>query len=62
MIEENNQTGLEIAVIGMSGRFPGAKSNDEFWNNLRNGVEFISFFSPQELADSRVSPGLFIDK
>jgi acyl transferase domain-containing protein/acyl carrier protein len=58
MIEENSQTGLEIAVIGMSGRFPGAKNIDEFWNNLRNGVESISFFSTQELAETQVSPGL----
>jgi|GEM_PF-3789314 len=34
----------EIAVIGMAGHFPGAKNIDEFWNNLKNGVESISFF------------------
>ena len=28
------ETGLEIAVIGMAGRFPGAEKIDEFWNNL----------------------------
>jgi acyl transferase domain-containing protein len=40
---------LEIAIIGMSGRFPGAKNIDEFWQNLRDGIESISFFSEQEL-------------
>ncbi|MEH2211070.1 non-ribosomal peptide synthetase/type I polyketide synthase [Nostoc sp.] len=40
---------LEIAIIGMSGRFPGAKNIDEFWQNLQDGVESISFFSEQEL-------------
>jgi acyl transferase domain-containing protein len=49
-------TGLEIAVIGMSGRFPGAKNIEEFWNNLKNGVESISFFSSEELEEAGVSP------
>ncbi len=47
--ENKTVTGLEIAVIGISGRFPGAKNIDEFWNNLKNGVESISFFSNKEL-------------
>ncbi|MGB3205431.1 MAG: beta-ketoacyl synthase N-terminal-like domain-containing protein [Crinalium sp.] len=38
-----------IAIVGMSGRFPGAKNVDEFWYNLQNGVESISFFSEEEL-------------
>ncbi|WP_163871108.1 non-ribosomal peptide synthetase/type I polyketide synthase, partial [Myxococcus eversor] len=38
-----------IAIIGMAGRFPGAKSVDEFWHNLRGGVESISWFKPEEL-------------
>ncbi len=49
-------TGLEIAVIGMAGRFPGAGDLDEFWDNLINGVESISFFTRQELAGSGVDP------
>ncbi|MGD2085539.1 MAG: amino acid adenylation domain-containing protein [Candidatus Aminicenantes bacterium] len=40
-----------IAVIGMAGRFPGAKNIDEFWQNLKNGVEAISFFSEAELEE-----------
>jgi acyl transferase domain-containing protein/acyl carrier protein len=38
-----------IAIIGMSGRFPGAKNMAEFWRNLRDGVESISFFTDEEL-------------
>lgn len=45
-----------IAIIGMSGRFPGARNLSEFWNNLRNGVESISYFSEAELADSGAEP------
>ena len=47
-------TGFEIAVIGMSGRFPGANNIDEFWDNLKNGRETISFFSDEELRESDV--------
>ena len=32
-----------IAIIGMAGRFPKSKDLDEFWVNLRDGVECISF-------------------
>jgi acyl transferase domain-containing protein len=39
----------DIAIIGMDGRFPGARSADEFWQNLKGGVESISFFSNDEL-------------
>ncbi|MBL7923172.1 MAG: amino acid adenylation domain-containing protein [Bacteroidia bacterium] len=41
-----------IAVIGMSLRFPGADTVEEFWNNLRNGVESITVFGPAELDPS----------
>ncbi|MBW4431898.1 MAG: acyltransferase domain-containing protein [Pelatocladus maniniholoensis HA4357-MV3] len=45
-----------IAVIGLVGRFPGAKSVDEFWKNLCEGRESISFFSDEELEASGVDP------
>lgn len=38
-----------IAVIGMSGIFPGAHNVEEFWQNLRDGVESISRFTDAEL-------------
>src|SRR5437867_685753 len=38
-----------IAIIGMSGRFPGAKDLDQFWRNLCEGVESVSFFKDEEL-------------
>ncbi|WP_445627530.1 SDR family NAD(P)-dependent oxidoreductase [Nostoc sp. DSM 114167] len=49
----------DIAIIGMAGRFPGANNIDSFWENLKNGVETISFFSEEELLESGVSPELF---
>ena len=37
-----------IAIIGMAGRFPGAKNLDHFWENLANGVESESPLSESE--------------
>jgi acyl transferase domain-containing protein len=48
----------DIAVVGMSGRFPGAKNVDEFWQNLRDGVESIYFFTDGELLSAGVVPAL----
>jgi acyl transferase domain-containing protein/acyl carrier protein len=44
-----------IAVVGMAGRFPGARNIDEFWRNLREGVESLVHFSDEELAAAGVS-------
>jgi len=55
------ETGLEIAVIGMNGRFPGADTLDEFWDNLMNGVESITDFSPDELLKEGISEDLIND-
>ena len=38
-----------IAIIGMSGRFPGAGNVQAFWENLVGGVESISRFADAEL-------------
>ena len=40
---------LDIAVIGMACRFPGAQNISEYWENLSNGVESIKLFTDQEL-------------
>jgi len=44
-----NVRSSEIAVIGMSGRFPGAESIDELWENILNGKESVTQFSRDEL-------------
>ncbi len=48
----------DIAIIGMSVNVPGAKNIDEFWQNLKNGVEAIQFFSTEEVLASGVKPEL----
>ncbi|MCW5623206.1 MAG: hypothetical protein KIT73_00620 [Burkholderiales bacterium] len=40
-IDGRHDTGLEIAVIGMAGRFPGAATLDAFWRNTVDGRESI---------------------
>ncbi|MFX0111904.1 type I polyketide synthase [Bacillus pumilus] len=47
-------TGLEVAVVGMACRFPGAKNIHHFWDNLANGRESITFFSKEELLEAGV--------
>ncbi len=51
-------TGLEIAVIGMAGRFPGAASIAAYWENLRNAVESIARFDDATLQAAGVDPAL----
>jgi acyl transferase domain-containing protein len=54
----NELNGSEIAIIGMSGRLPGAKDIKAFWQNLQDGVESVSFFPDEELLSSGVDPTL----
>ena len=44
----STKTGLEIAVIGISGKFPQSNSIDEFWQNLVQGKELIYQFNQSE--------------
>ena len=54
-------TGSEIAIIGMAGRFPGAANVQEFWHNLKNGVESIHFFTREELMEAGEDSNLLED-
>jgi acyl transferase domain-containing protein len=51
MKDDSNQG---IAIIGMSGRFPLARSVDEFWRNLVAGVDAIRSSGPDERARTRL--------
>jgi amino acid adenylation domain-containing protein len=44
-----NQTGSDVAVIAMAGRFPGASTIEGLWEILKEGRDTISFFSKEEL-------------
>jgi len=49
MSKSENIRDLDIAIIGMSCRFPQANNIQEFWHNLSQGVESIVKFSDQEI-------------
>jgi phthiocerol/phenolphthiocerol synthesis type-I polyketide synthase E len=41
-----NESPNAIAIVGMAGRFPGARDLEQFWHNLRQGVESVRFLGP----------------
>ncbi|WP_208613348.1 type I polyketide synthase [Amycolatopsis tolypomycina] len=55
-IADDDELDRHIAIVGMAGRFPGAGTIDEFWRNLCDGVESITFFTPDELIAAGVDP------
>ncbi len=56
--EAGEAESTDIAVIGLSGRFPGAANIDEFWGNLEKGVESISRFTDDEVIEEGIDPGM----
>ncbi|MCC5620387.1 type I polyketide synthase [Nostoc sp. CHAB 5715] len=44
----------QIAIIGIAGRFPGARSVDEFWHNIKNGIQSIKLLTNDELLTAGV--------
>ncbi|HMB53784.1 MAG TPA: beta-ketoacyl synthase N-terminal-like domain-containing protein [Thermoanaerobaculia bacterium] len=50
-----------VAVVGMAGRFPGAASVDELWDNLRSGVESVRTYTHDEMRAFGVSEELLAD-
>jgi acyl transferase domain-containing protein len=57
----DNRYESAIAIIGMSGRFPGAAGVDELWDNLMEGRSGLRTVSDEELADAGVSPAALAD-
>lgn len=51
----------ELAIIGMAGRFPRARTLDRFWQNLRDGVEAVDFFIEEEIRASGVDQAALAD-
>ncbi|HKV12538.1 MAG TPA: condensation domain-containing protein, partial [Thermoanaerobaculia bacterium] len=47
-----------IAIVGLTGRFPGASGVEALWDNLRAGVASIARFSDEDLAASGIPPAL----
>src|SRR5882757_51635 len=49
MTANNQYDGLEVAIIGMSVKFPQSDNYREFWQNLKEGKELLKTFTDEEL-------------
>ncbi|HZF07644.1 MAG TPA: condensation domain-containing protein, partial [Thermoanaerobaculia bacterium] len=61
MTARREPTGTEIAIVGMAGRFPGARDVTELWENLRAGREAVSFPGEAELLARGLDPARLAD-
>jgi len=52
------ETGADIAIVGMAAHLPGADSVQDYWQNLRNGIESIRHLSKDELLAAGEAPHL----
>ncbi|CAD1792148.1 amino acid adenylation domain-containing protein [Xanthomonas euroxanthea] len=52
---------LAVAIIGLSGRFPGAANVDELWSNLGSDVPGIRQFSREELIAAGIDHATLMD-
>lgn len=59
MAQERDDHSSAIAVVGMAGRFPGAPDVRSFWKNLCEGMETVTFFSPDDLAAAGIPESLY---
>src|SRR5258707_4000597 len=55
-VEATGHSPFDVAIIGLSGRFPKAENADVLWKNLCEGVEGVSFFSDEELLACGATP------
>ncbi|AUG80426.1 type I polyketide synthase [Kitasatospora sp. MMS16-BH015] len=55
MSEHDTEDLQHIAIIGMTGRFPGAEDPDRLWRNIADGVESVTRPTDEELLALGVS-------
>jgi acyl transferase domain-containing protein len=46
----------DIAIVGMAARFAGARGVDQFWANIRDGVEALTVLDEAQLEAAGVAP------
>ena len=57
MSTEHTPDAIEaVAIVGMAGRFPKARGLEEFWANLRDGVDCIRDLSDDDLRETGIDP------
>lgn len=57
IITKTNRKSHDVAIIGISGRYPQADNLDQFWSNLKNGVDSVT-----EIPEDRWDNNLFFNK
>jgi phthiocerol/phenolphthiocerol synthesis type-I polyketide synthase E len=55
-IDEGDQSGARIAIVGMAVRIPNADSLESFWSILEAGKQQISRFTEEQLRAAGVAP------
>lgn len=61
VVTGDDNTGEDIAVVGLAGRFPAAPDIRSFWQQLTAGVDCIHDFTDDELRELGIGPGLLAD-
>lgn len=59
--EEEMMIGEDIAIIGMSGRFPGADGISALWENIKDGVESITQLTEEDLKATGIKEEIYND-
>lgn len=52
----------DLAIVGMSGRFPQSENVNEFWQNLVGGELLTTFYSDEELIELGVDRHIYDDE
>ncbi|GGZ16186.1 polyketide synthase [Streptomyces inusitatus] len=52
------QQSVDIAIVGISCKFPGADGPEEFWRNIRDGVDSLTRLTDEEILASGVDEAL----
>jgi acyl transferase domain-containing protein/acyl carrier protein/NADP-dependent 3-hydroxy acid dehydrogenase YdfG len=61
MSHDGGAAALDVAIVGLACRFPGAPDEDAYWRNLRDGVESIARPSFETLLGAGVPESLLRD-
>ncbi|NEP72547.1 MAG: SDR family NAD(P)-dependent oxidoreductase [Okeania sp. SIO2G4] len=61
MNDSTEINGLEIAVIGMSGRYARSKNLNEFWQNLIDGIDLTSIFPTDKTDEKDIKAGSILE-
>lgn len=60
-MQHTNVQETDIAVIGLAGRFPKSRDLHDWWQNLRDGRELITFFTDDELKAEGIDSAALAD-